>query len=149
MDMEAPVNVILVGVDFDEGALPVIEHAKREAERMNAEVVIAHVVQVPAYTYPGLEGGMMPVYQDELTKAAKEGLEKFATSYGVRGFVRTGDPADEMLALATELGAALVVMGTHGRGALSHFLLGSTTEKLIRKSPLPVLVVPLRHAQAA
>ncbi len=39
-------------------------------------------------------------------------------------------------------------MGTHGRGGISHFLLGSTTEKLIRKSALPVLVVPLRHADA-
>ncbi len=142
-------NVILVGVDFDEGARPVIEYAKREAERMGCEVVLAHVVQVPVYSYPGLEGGLVPVYQDELSKAAKEGLEGLAGGYGCRGFVRTGDPADEILELAKELGASLVVMGTHGRSAISHFLLGSTTQKLIRKSTLPVLVVPLRHAEAA
>ncbi len=79
-------NVILVGVDFDEGARPVIEHAKREAERMGAEVVIAHVVQIPVYSYPGLEG-MIPVYHDELTKAAKDGLGEFSTGFGCRGFV--------------------------------------------------------------
>jgi nucleotide-binding universal stress UspA family protein len=91
----------------------------------------------------------MPDYPDELSNAAKTGVERLARDYGVRGFVRTGDPSDELLALAKELDASLVVLGTHGRSGLSHLLLGSTTEKLIRKSPLPVLVVPIGHARAA
>jgi universal stress protein A len=143
-------SLILVGVDFDEGARPVIEHAKGEAARLGAEVVLAHVVATPVYTYPGLEGAaVLPDYPLELTAAAKTGIGKFAGEYGLRAFIRTGDPADELLALAKELGASMVVLGTHGRSGLAHLLLGSTTEKLIRRSPLPVLVVPIGHAHAA
>lgn len=56
--------------------------------------------------------------------------------------LRGGQPAREILSLATESSADLVVIGTHGRGGVEHMLLGSVAEKVLRKAPCPVLIVP-------
>jgi nucleotide-binding universal stress UspA family protein len=55
--------------------------------------------------------------------------------------VTMGRPFAEIIAYARENKIDLIVMGTHGRGAIAHMLLGSTTEKVVRKSPCPVLTV--------
>ena len=56
-----------------------------------------------------------------------------------------GSPAGEILRYATEQEVDLIVIGTHGRGAIGHMLLGSVTERVVRKAPCPVLTV--RHPQ--
>lgn len=144
-------GVILVAVDFDGGAREAIEYAKAEAARMGAEVVLVHAYQLPEYAYPGFEPApaVLPVLSNEVQAAAKKALEELAHEHDVRGIVRGGDAAEEILATARETGAELIVMTTHGRKGLSHLLLGSVTEKVIRKSRVPVLVVPLRPAEAA
>ena len=55
--------------------------------------------------------------------------------------VAYGRPFAEIIAYAREHAIDLIVMGTHGRGAIAHVLLGSTTEKVVRKSPCPVLTI--------
>jgi nucleotide-binding universal stress UspA family protein len=57
--------------------------------------------------------------------------------------VAVGRPAEEILKCAADCGADLIVMGTHGRGAAQRWLMGSTTERVLHRSPVPVLVVPL------
>jgi nucleotide-binding universal stress UspA family protein len=57
--------------------------------------------------------------------------------------VAVGKPAEEIVRRAAECGADLIVMGTHGRGAAQRWLMGSTTERVLHHSPVPVLVVPL------
>jgi nucleotide-binding universal stress UspA family protein len=57
--------------------------------------------------------------------------------------VAVGKPADEILKCAADCGTDLIVMGTHGRGAAQRWLMGSTTERVLHRSPVPVLVVPL------
>lgn len=68
-----------------------------------------------------------------------QGLDDVATShvYGV-------DAAETIIGAANELGAALIVMGTHGRSGLSRFLAGSVTSQVIRDSTVPVVAVPAR-----
>lgn len=56
--------------------------------------------------------------------------------------ITQGSPASEILRVATDLSADLVVMGTHGRGGFERLILGSVTEKVLRKAPCPVLTVP-------
>jgi nucleotide-binding universal stress UspA family protein len=58
--------------------------------------------------------------------------------------VNVGEPAREILECATSLGADLIVMGTHGLSGFEHLLLGSVTEKVLRKATSPVLTVPPR-----
>jgi nucleotide-binding universal stress UspA family protein len=59
-------------------------------------------------------------------------------------FVRFGHPAPEIIAAIRDITPDLVVMATHGRVGVSHFLLGSVTEKVVRESPVPVLTIRQR-----
>ena len=80
----------------------------------------------------------------EIAAEAQKALSTFAASYGVSpdlGFVREGDPADEILEAAAAIGARMIAMGTHGRRGLSHVLLGSVAEQVVRRSRVPVLTV--------
>jgi nucleotide-binding universal stress UspA family protein len=61
-------------------------------------------------------------------------------------FVATGNAAPEILSLTAAQGIDLIVMGTHGRTGLKHFLLGSVAERVVRESPVPVLTI---HPKAA
>jgi len=54
-----------------------------------------------------------------------------------------GDPAAEILRKADELGADLVVMGTHGKGVLEHAFLGSVAEKVLQRIKIPILTIPI------
>ena len=62
--------------------------------------------------------------------------------------IREGDPVSEILSQATDMKADLLVMGTHGRSGFERLLLGSVTEKILRKASCPVLTVPRRHPDA-
>jgi nucleotide-binding universal stress UspA family protein len=59
----------------------------------------------------------------------------------VSGLLRSGPPTQEICSVATEVGADLILMGTHGRGALGRALLGSTANAVVRSAPVPVLTV--------
>ena len=75
-----------------------------------------------------------------------------ARAAGIDADTRTafGATPTEICAAADELGADLIVIGTHGRGGLSHALLGSVAEKVVRKAPCPVLTVrPQMHSTFA
>jgi nucleotide-binding universal stress UspA family protein len=135
-------DVLVVPVDFEKASLKALEVAKDLAARLGAEVVLIHVYQVPLFTYPGLEPSLLPTFTVEIASAAKRALEKLATSSGgLRAVLREGDPTTEILATAKELGAQMIVMGTHGRSGLAHIFLGSVAEKVMRESPLPVMTI--------
>jgi nucleotide-binding universal stress UspA family protein len=76
---------------------------------------------------------------DEIVEECRESHE------ATFGSVRTGTPFLEIINSAKDLPADLVVMGTHGRTGLKHMLIGSVAEKVVRKSPCPVLTVKHPH----
>jgi nucleotide-binding universal stress UspA family protein len=134
--------ILLVPFDFESASERALEFAKSFAARLGDEVVLVHVYQLPVYTYPGFEPLAAPAYYPEIAAAAQRALEAACQQAGgVRGLLREGDPAREILAAVQETGAELVVMGTHGRRGLAHLLLGSVTEKVVRASPVPVVTV--------
>ena len=67
--------------------------------------------------------------------------QRFAGRAEVVTEVPRGSPHIEIVRLAEERGADLIVMATHGRGFISHAILGSTTERVVRRAPCPVLVI--------
>ncbi len=77
-----------------------------------------------------------------LTKTA-QGIAKDLV---VKTHLRRGVPASEVIETAKEIGADLIVLSTHGRTGLSHLLLGSVAERIIRESPIPVLTVPAKKS---
>jgi nucleotide-binding universal stress UspA family protein len=135
-------SVIVVGVDFEGASQRALSIAKDLGAKLNAEVVIAHVYQIPMFTYPGLEPALLPTFTTEIATAAKRAVaELAASSGGLRAVTREGDAATELLAAAEELNAQMIVLGTHGRSGLSHLFLGSVAEKVMRQSKIPVMTV--------
>jgi nucleotide-binding universal stress UspA family protein len=110
--------------------------------RKDAEVLLLRVVTLP----PATEGDAgLPL--DLLWSHATEylaRLERTLSGRGVRVTARAveGFPADAILETAKREGATMIAMSTHGRTGLARWVFGSVTEKVLRASPLPVLVVP-------
>ncbi|UQA58051.1 universal stress protein [Polyangium aurulentum] len=140
--MTTGANAIVVPIDFEEASLKALDLAKELAAQTGGEVVLVHVYQIPVYTYPGLEPTLVPSFHAEVTAAAKRAMATISTQAGnLRAMLREGEPATEILAAAEEAGARMIVMGTHGRKGIAHFFLGSVAEKVVRKSPIPVMTV--------
>lgn len=138
-----PHRILLVPTDLDatSSALPVALALARE---LRAEVVLAHVYRVPHYAYPSGDLVYIPRLQEEFVQATRRSLEELSTrAGGLRTVLREGEPATRILELIDELQPWMVVMGTHGRRGLARLMLGSITERVVRRSPCPVLTVRL------
>ncbi len=137
---------ILCGVDFGEASRLALEEAADLARRFGAELVLAHAFEPP----PPMAADALVASPDlvEQTRAElRRKLDGWAAEAGrragrpVRSHLASGEPARELVRLAREEGADLVVVGTHGRKGLKHLVLGSVAEKVVRAAPGPVLVV--------
>ena len=153
--VNALVIVPLDGSALAEDAIPVAEAFAREYDRT---LVLVRVV--PRITLAG--GGAETV---GLTREAQADAEREALHYlrrmrhhlthlalaaddtpqlTVQTMLRTGDPAHELLALAESHPDSLLVLSTHGRGAMMRLLAGSVATALMRRTPIPLLIVPPR-----
>ena len=146
--MALSVHNILVPVDFSDASEQSLQVAIDLAKTFKANVHLLHVYQVPVYGFP--DGAFLagPDIAAKLSDAAQHGLNLIVEKHrdqGVQltGVLRQGNPHEEILAVASEVLADLIVLGTHGRSGLSHALLGSVTEKVVRTSPVPVMTI--RH----
>lgn len=133
---------ILVPTDGSAGARAAFDHAVALAGLADAAVHVVHAVDptlVPA------EVGVEEVV-DALSEAGRDLVAELAAEAADRGHVVEtavvrGSPAEAVCRYADEHDVDLVVMGTHGRTGLSRWLLGSVTERVVRRSPVPVLTV--------
>jgi universal stress protein A len=139
---------ILVPTDFSAPSRSALVYAAALVEKFGSELIVLHVVQDLAIFLPDAVT-VTPVAlppAEEMTAAVREGITRFVqhsnlAGRAIRQEVREGTPHAEIVEFAREAGIDLIVMGTHGRGGLSHMLLGSVTEKVIRTAPCPVLTV--------
>lgn len=141
-----PFERILVATDCSAGAAAGAEAAAQLALQLNASVDVITVVDTS--TFEEIYGDigyrrerLADVHgkaRDDAQAFAKEHLAKVAR---VQVHVRDGNTFLEILEAARELGSDVIVLGTHGRTGLAHLLIGSVAEKVVRKSPIPVLTV--------
>jgi len=137
---------LLVTTDFSEGALPGIEEAARLARRLESEITLLYVVEdrLPALVVvaSNLDRGEL---LDRHRIRAEETLIEYAHEHlpgvPVKTVVRVGRAVETILDVARDIGADLIVMASHGHGAVRHALFGSTTERVLHHAPCPVLVV--------
>ena len=134
---------ILVPVDFSETSESAVRQAVDLARTFGSGLTLLHVGDKAAADvateFPlGLEASLHDAERECLLKilAPSEQTQLHPVFVTV-----SGSPAHEIVRCATERGVDLIVMGTHGRGGVSHLLLGSVAEKVIRSAPCPVLVV--------
>lgn len=143
--LEGPqIKRILCPIDFSEFSLRAAENALALARLWNAEITTLFVFPAPA----GADGGdgESPLPEASIRSVVAKDMEEFLRPAGAAGLplrysFRVGDPAREILAAASELRADLLVMGTHGRSGFERWVLGSVTERVLRKAPCPVLTV--------
>jgi nucleotide-binding universal stress UspA family protein len=139
---------ILVGFDDSEVSRLALSEALGLAKDSGATVRVIHAVDVMLLStgevYMDLEA-----YRRERVAAGQEILERAAALGREAGVeVETGlvevegtQFSNALIAEAKRSGADLIVLGTHGRGALAHLLMGSVAERVVRHSPVPVLLV--------
>lgn len=134
-----PLATILHPTDFSEQSEFAFRLACALARDYNARLILLHVLPPPMVIYAG---GPVPAETwpsiDE-TKEKLHQLEGQAHRVRVESQVMEGDPVDMILRAAEETHSDVIVMGTHGRTALTRLLLGSVAESVLRRAPCPVL----------
>ncbi len=139
---------ILVPIDFSEHSRVALAYATELARSYDASLQLLHVVQQPVYPYfYAPVPAMAPVEQIQgIRERGARALEKLLEEAGDPKIdhelaVIDGHPASEILDFAREKGSDLIVTATHGLTGLERLLLGSTSEQVVRTSPLPVMLV--------
>lgn len=143
-------RTIVVPIDFSPAAGDAKEWAIDLARRYGASLIVAHVVEPVAW--PVSPEGLMLAPADVLATTRRELDTSLADACAAiqksgipaQAALLDGTPAAEIAALARRSDADLIVMGTHGRRGVSHALLGSVAEKVLRTAPCPVLTVRMR-----
>lgn len=143
------IQTILIPVDFSETSSQALQTGKEFAKKLGGvKVVLLHVVEEIEY-YPGF---VMPPIFEELQENARKELDNVAQELRAEGLlvdveVGIGSPSQKIVQLAKSLPVDLIVMGTHGRTGVSHALLGSIAEKVVRKAHCPVMTVRMAKPQ--
>jgi nucleotide-binding universal stress UspA family protein len=143
----SPSAPVLAPVDFSASSRAALAYAKRFAAHFGAPVELVHVLgDMGPYPAFYTEGGVMPVEEmAALAEQAETYLRRFDGEVGgapaAQYHVRTGAAHREIVALAGERDHGLIVMATHGLTGLKHALLGSVTERTLRRTPCPLLSI--------
>lgn len=157
---------ILVPIDFSDITPPVIDLARQLAKAFDAEIHLVHVTELTVAAAPGTLGyglagmpelapmsgvpvpGFEPMPQlipeDEDQKSKLTQWQKEIADAGIKVSLHepTGAVAEEILSKAKRINADLIVMGTHGHGAMYNLFVGSATKGVLKHSTRPVLLVP-------
>ena len=144
----AEASVIVLPIDFSELSKAAVPWAKRMAAVTDASIHCVYTVE-PPHIYSALDmAPAIPVPSaEELAKSAQAQLDQFVAEHlaGVdpapESRVLTGHPAEQIVAYATDVDAAMIIMTTHGYSGLEHVVLGSTTESVLRHAQCPVLSI--------
>jgi nucleotide-binding universal stress UspA family protein len=146
---------ILVPTDLSEYSLAAMEFASTLAVMYTAKLYVLHVTGEAIPLLPSMNGMDIDidVLKDRVQTDATREVERFVhqrISPDLRpiSVIRIGHPAVEIKRFAEEEGIELIVMATHGRTGLSHILIGSIAEKLVRTSNIPVLTVKPHAARS-
>jgi nucleotide-binding universal stress UspA family protein len=139
---------VLVATDFSEPSAAALDYGRELARTFSATLHVLHVADNVTFQY-GLEGysTLLPDMQEDVEAAARRQLDALITEddrVGLRAqaVVITAIPkAAAIVGYASAHQIDLVVMGTHGRGALSHLFMGSVAERVVRTATCPVLAV--------
>jgi nucleotide-binding universal stress UspA family protein len=149
-------GAVVGATDFSDPSLPALAMAATEARRRGSRLHLLHAVDIGAYSLAGATPGALayggpspalavPVVED-LRAAAHTQLQASLAHFDIDGDVEAiaGPAATTIVTRAGEIGAQLIVVGTHGRTGLARLTLGSTAERVIETAPCSVLVVRLQ-----
>lgn len=144
----ATLGNILCPTDFSELSTGAGTYAVLLARKFESRLHFLHVVDQAYQYWAGMGSEALPVgpTTEELAQTAKQQMKEFMAKYvpdtlQTSTEITSGRPFLEIIRVAKERKSDLIVIGTHGWGALKQVLLGSVAEKVVRKAPCPVLTV--------
>ncbi len=139
-----PITRIVVPIDFSERSEGPARYAEALRRAFGSSITLVHVLPPPHYEFGAMEVGGT-ILEELIANRAQQvraDLDEFLSRELPPGqadrVVREGDPAEEIVALAHELEASLIVMPTHGYGPFRRFILGSVTAKVLHDADCPV-----------
>lgn len=140
---------ILAALDFSEGGGLAVQQARELATKYQAELHVLHSVEFipPVDTSFGVLSPFEVDLTDQMVEAARSRMDELSESLGIpaaHGLVAVGSPKQEIIRVAGEIGADLIVVGTHGRHGLGA-LLGSTASSVVNHAKCDVLAVRLQE----
>ncbi len=137
---------IMAAVDFSDTALTAAHRAEELARELAADLLVVHVLHEPAFVMAYGNGYPSPAvaeqYQSEM-RTRLHGVAELLSDSGAKVTSRLvhGTPHEGIVSTAQNDNIDLIVMGTHGRTGVSHLLLGSVAERVVRLSKVPVLTI--------
>ena len=153
---------VLIAVDYDPSAQKIAETGYSLAKTMGAQVTLLHVTSDATYysslNYSPIMGfdsfSNLDVVQTDIVNQLQEGAEEYLTKTRqflgddtIRIMVRDGDFGDSILEVADEINADFIVLGTHSRSGWDKLLMGSVAEKVLRKSTIPMFIIPTHREE--
>lgn len=146
--MEFSIKKILVPIDFSENSKSAVKYAHIMAQTFGAELVFIYVLEPILYP-PDFSLGQITLPAGEVQefdKRAHEELKKISEEEISQGItvttiVRSGKPFLEIIETAKERDIDLIIISSHGHSGVENILFGSTSEKVVRKAPCPVLTL--------
>jgi nucleotide-binding universal stress UspA family protein len=145
---------ILIPIDFSETSAAAADYGCELATRLGAQVTLLNVFSSGIIATPDAVFVPTAAEQEALSHAAETHLQSIAAKLDRDGLsiecvALEGIPADVICVFAARRRADLIVMGTHGRRGLTHLLLGSVAEQVLRHGPCPVLTISRASVQAS
>jgi len=137
---------ILVPTDFSEHAEDALKVAAQIAKKNNSEIIILHMLELPHQSNDAIMGGISIPESMLFMKKANEMLDEVAArSYlddiTVTEIVKMDKPIHGITQISKDYDVDLIIMGSHGSSGVEELLIGSNTEKVVRNSEIPVLVI--------
>ena len=143
------IKKVLITMDYDETSKKVAEVGFSIAKAMNAEIILLHVIseQIVYYSsYTSMQELKVDVMGD-LKKSTQKFLDKTKKYLGdesIQTLLKKGTITDTILETAKELDIDFIVMGSHSRKWLENIILGSAAEDVLKKTTIPLLIVPTK-----
>jgi nucleotide-binding universal stress UspA family protein len=140
-----PIKTILAPTDFSECAHTALQEAIGLAQKLGAELTLFHTYQLPAHAF--IDGTLL--YNDEIRRAVETQASTLMSGLKAEAERRLERPVRTKLAMGTPYAGIveeaqqgnydLIVIGTHGRTGIKHFVLGSVAERVVQLAPCRVL----------
>jgi len=147
MTVATTITTVLVPLDGSDIAARAIPWAKAVAGS-DAEIILLEVTPVASSVraFGGQEIGSAATIQEGYRQMAEQQLDEavsrwFDSDAKVSKAIAAGDPGEQILNVAAEKGAQLIVMSSHGRGAIGRFVSGSVADRVVRHAPVPVMII--------
>jgi nucleotide-binding universal stress UspA family protein len=141
---------VLFCTDFSENSDCAFDYAFGVAKRDDAVLYILHVVPVNDYGYyqnylsQEESDKIKVIWREDIDKHSNQYLSQIKDKTKVKIVIKSGHADEEIFKFVKKEGIDLITIGTHGRTGIEHVVFGSVAEKIIRRSPIPVFVIPCK-----